>query len=1729
MLKRLILLLLLPLMTSATLLAESFNPGYNSIDLVYPGATVYFRPFYGTPIEGSSNKEFQPSDMFLNAGTDAGNDLQAVTGDSTAPTVAMYWTLISDTSDANGNIYKIYNPEYKVYIGSATSGDVKMVSDADQAGQYYIKAGTDTAYKKSSSYDETFDLTYYVYFKDVSTGKGLDANCSTRGTGNHGPFTVTAQGLADNGNAYYTVVTPTVDIADATETVWGNMGGTVIYWKPNPNQERCATSSIYYISSASKDKLDTKNYPYGVSMINGKRSMWRLVDAGKYATYYIQNVATGYYISAPTGNQMSSIPMVEDIEKAGAFKAEKTDIGETGPGIWFTYTPISKCYLQLDANSWIVGTWNDNVTGKNSQFAFDVVPEETLDGTLHMQNDIKEGVPQFLRDSKGNNYLTITAEKIAIRFFGMKDTPYGWHSAWTFEDAKATDSEGRPVYYIYNAQREVYLGPTATTGEGVALDIVKEKKDAGRYVVLDPCIGGTYCGFYDVDNPAYGYLKISGSSLVNAADFDYAFTPEEATNTVTYYLSNMTDVILSPLSMGNEGFTNIYTDFNLIRSEKVDATWQGVWGLMTAPGYDRYIDSDNFGHLWKTTDENGNKVDYDATDWPTMAYTLYNRPEQLYMMIDPVTKKVTTTSDANQATCFLIQPNTADDESSAAVGTVAHFAVATNGGSGSNYTATNQYLMFNGTELVAVTTDNPSYNDDSAFYVRAAANTSFDGIYEGAKISLYPFRLQIQHKRMYAKPAENKIYREAVTDPIDHAAYAVWTLVKCKSTDEGASSRTNVLNDDELTDVYYLFNEGAKKYMDGNVDRLSDVHLVDNVADAGRYKFHADNGTIDAVVGFSVDHDAGKALDETTNTYKWLNCSVTSTGGAFQLTGWPLVGSNRLFFVENPLTSDVAATNYIEDGAYITMIPWDYLGDPNNAKTIYPESSKYNEDGGYVYETATGNDVQCDKTQNLDTMDSAYYTWKIVAARDANGDVIPDVFYMVNAKTGNYMASTVGSSTMTTVAANADGSAPAGAGRYTPVLDTDTGLYVAFRDYDTLDNDNYGYIGNDVTVSGSASMNPMELKSSESLTSYDEKERSSQWFNPELGDYQTVNMKYHDYTHTQYWYYIKPVDVTTISTVDKDFLQWTIDNMNPGSGRTVGYFDSVEQTKQGGYVVTYDPETKTYTKTDKYSDDLTFAELANLVMYNYLHPDEVEDQDEAENALAKLRECVKDEEYIIHPRIGRFYEITSPYGFYDGLKLRETYTAKYYNEMQGQQQIHFLKSNIDTDAVTAFWRFDVVDNDESATYKDSNAHHYFHIRAVNSRDVLRRINNTVVADSRPDDNLEAGLFALNKDYNLNVYDGSVLLRSYNNNKERSYADEGSYLGIWSPEGTNDPTEAVVRSGSDQRVEPSDSEQPVGNANNWTITELKEVPIYFWNILTDDTPEDGSANESGNKYYYNTFCFPFTVEIPEGSGLNAYTDVEATSSEGKVSFVEATSNIIPAFQPFVLETTNTESLNAKLKIVYGAGEEYGLYDKKDRYTAENWKKICEDYGISTESREAYLQEVETAEANKEWSMTSIVNLSPYAEGEVGKTNTEISRKRYQTEDSSIVGNICPDPLAEDASAYVIHDDCDNVATLVTEGVHSSYENEEDALYSSSSSYIIPCNSAILILPESTDLSIEDEVVAGTENIQQDVIFNNEPERDANGNLIYFDLYGRRITNPAPGIYILTNGRKVVVRN
>jgi hypothetical protein len=506
---------------------------------------------------------------------------------------------------------------------------------------------------------------------------------------------------------------------------------------------------------------------------------------------------------------------------------------------------------------------------------------------------------------------------------------------------------------------------------------------------------------------------------------------------------------------------------------------------------------------------------------------------------------------------------------------------------------------------------------------------------------------------------------------------------------------------------------------------------------------------------------------------------------------------------------------------------------------------------------------------------------------------------------------------------------------------------------------------------------------------------------------------------------------------------------------------------------------------------------------------------------------IENEEFIVHPRVGRFYQIQSAYTYYDDLPLCETYYAKDFQESQQTQRVYFHNSGyVPVGDVSSFWRFD-----QEGRKDGTDAEHYFFVRAVNSRDVLGLTSDRVVVDTRTDNNPEAAVYSLAKPYNLIVYPGAVVMKSHYNNDARTSVKNKSYLGIYKDPGDR-YGDGTIREGSVERIEPT-TDQPILNAQNWFIKEVKDVPIYFWDTEYADDP-----TYTENAYYYNAFCFPFKVELPAFDdptygGLKAYINGTADiANDGKVIELEELQAdadgkvIIPAFQPVIIENQN-KLADSKLTIVYAEGEEYG-YD---------YEGYTNGHGRYTEDE---MKSALTADANEPWSMTSIYSLVPTKEEEKTMTNTEIAKSRNA--DVNIVGAITPQAVAQDAKVYIVHNDCNDSAELVVGGETFSYDVDdvntstltqmpnESLASDQTATYIIPCNTAVIkaaINEEDEQVAIipEDEITSGVENVSVEPVETDEAP-------VWYDLQGFRVVNPVAGnIYIRvtsTSTTKVLYR-
>jgi hypothetical protein len=1443
-------------------------------------------------------------------------------------------------------------------------------------------------------------------------------------------------------------------------------------------------------------------------------------------------------------------------------------------------TPQIRGHRPNDGDNWffirtapevVIKTLNfPDLANKELYLNSNTVVSKNSDGTYHNYH-----VAYVKGVSNGSNY----------NYFNATDSVAGNNATWTFLPAGPDHT-----YYILNKADKVYIGKTNTTSGGQRVNFTTDKSQAGRYEVVDLRGSETAFGLCDYDNPSYGNLKLVATNDPNAKTYassddssetetynrltgcilynsplaiysgDSRLVTEEVVDydatEAAHKLSKNEDVIypsiiegsttivnttflvedphdasvnlvapgvelyLSPRNkFGDQGYLNIYDEMGIIVGEKAENAWMSVWNLVPDDKYDATDDSGT--KLYRANDVHNNwnlQLAAIAAKWTNetdihkLGYNLYNRALKEYISV--AGGKLSLVKTQAEASEFYAVPS--EDGNSVAFKTT----------DGSSY-----LTLDDSTNNLAVTS---AATADSQFWLKNALNTSYSGIYDGAVVEFEPYRYD--GSKLYLNKEKGLIYRSAIKNGqmcdawgnnagFDPGAYKAWKLIQCyeSSTDEFAAKTP-------IADTYYIYNELAKMYLKPIVNGggHQGIQLTTNIDEAGQYTFYPDQ-----------EHSAAVVIKDcnTTNGEKYLNVSATSTSNEFNLVTYTLTENNRLFFVNALRETPESMMDNIYDGAYIQMIPWLYKGEEN----------QYNiGEGGYVYQRtdADGNTLTCDYDSTIDgngtsELNTIWRIHEIPNVTDANGNELNDVYYIVNEGTGEYLCKDDDGNVV--VRELPDGKTPAdiGATRYQIIPDEVSGRFVVFKDVDSVDttNNTCTYLSTDVAkTSGNDAVTTSTTKSVDTQPSGIGKDN---------------------------WYYITPVDMET--EIEKDLLDWIVKNLNPDNESIVGFFDAKKDAYSATYdenglpkrdesgkiiktpfvgpVVTYDYVTQG--KVFEHDDDeysasienikmpenpverqLTFVELVALVKYYYEKQEAGtlgdEEAIEAKKAYEALINIIENEEFIVHPRIGRFYQIESAYYYYQDLPLRETYYAQYFNEAQQTQRLHLHIADFDTDPVSSFWRFD-----QEGKKKGTDAEHYFFIRAVNSRDVLSLTADREAVDTRADNNPEAAVYSLAKPYNLIVYPGAVVLKSHYNNDARTFVKDKSYLGMY-----KDPTttfgNGIPREGSVERIEPTEF-QPTLNAQNWFIKEVKEVPLYLWNA---------ELAESGI-YYYNTYCFPFKVELPayddaDEGGLKAYIKGKADiTNDGKVIELEELAVnedgkvIVPAFQPVIIESQKGVKY-PKLKIVYAEGEEYG-YD---------YEGYAEGNGRFTKPSSAQRREAD-ATTSDPWSMTSIDHLAPY-DDEEGMDNTTIAQTRFAS--TGITGAITPHAIEEGEKVYVLHNNNDDTAELVVGGETFSYDASdvntatlmqlpnESLPDNPTATYIIPCNTAVIAANDNeTDPEVkvtdEDEITSGVENVTVEPVETDEAP-------VWYDLQGFRVVNPVAGnIYIRvtsTSTTKVLYR-
>ncbi len=364
----------------------------------------------------------------------------------------------------------------------------------------------------------------------------------------------------------------------------------------------------------------------------------------------------------------------------------------------------------------------------------------------------------------------------------------------------------------------------------------------------------------------------------------------------------------------------------------------------------------------------------------------------------------------------------------------------------------------------------------------------------------------------------------------------------------------------------------------------------------------------------------------------------------------------------------------------------------------------------------------------------------------------------------------------------------------------------------------------------------------------------------------------------------------------------------------------------------------------------------------------------------------------------------------------------------------------------------------------TDADNYYFLRAVNSRKVMRYTSNNTIVDLREDTNEQAGLYSIVKD-NRVVYDHAVALKSHFNNDNRTLSPY-PYLGTFTINQGDTPN-PYAHDGEETDVR--------DGCNILSPTDDYVQGANNWRIAevttmsvhfyhSDDIVTYNLTDESK---YYNAVCYPFAVKLPEE--LKAYSAGVGLVNGGTTLWLTRIET--PDGRQDVIPANSPAIIEAP---------EAGTYQLTILYDA-----------------------------------------------------------KYRSINFGLEGTITPLALESNEKIYVIHDDCDQYARGVVEGTDYSYDPELEqkdtgkpahSLYNSDSTYIVPANTAyVKTLVDQDYLDIEDLGLptTGVEDVTIDAPGKGYVT-DSDGNPVYYDLCGRRVVNPTAGLYILSNGKKVIVK-
>jgi hypothetical protein len=1147
---------------------------------------------------------------------------------------------------------------------------------------------------------------------------------------------------------------------------------------------------------------------------------------------------------------------------------------------------------------------------------------------------------------------------------------------------------------------------------------------------------------------------------------DLYITPHEYRDTNTYT---------------NLGYVTAYPEMNVLKASQALNSWQSVFSLesTTRNSTDIWSARDS----WQQTELEANLNDI---------YRIYNRINHKYLADITTTAKgakVTFVDTEAEAGLYQFEYDFLDGTGVAIKG-VSKTSATNAPAAGKTATADDYYLNFSSDNYLIHGTEDVN----SVFYLTDADGESWDAINNSDYVYWTPYRGYDDYARpaQYTDGKDNylKVIRNTTVD-----AYSVWQLVPITITDEEIAGKTGSTYNGEYAyggneattpstfkeNLYNLYNPISHKYVKSiaSVPANGVAATTKNPSEAGRYRIYRDPQY--KCANIIRDIDSSKGAD-------YLNMNGTSNGGVTHLTVWPNDELNRLFYFTTveELPQPIIDDQQIKDGWTFSIIPYEFF---ENVNPDYYKNATHSHAEGYVYEDSSTHELytSLEKVYDENYPMKDYSLFQLEQAKDSDGNAIPNTWLIKNVGTGEYVMPTTTDGTKQQMTSD-----KSEAGHYEIIWDYWDQTTVYFHDVDKdIDHqsDAWWWWNNSESYTDVPSYN--KTYGGDAIANH-------------------ANVVTNEDANARNRFYVYPAEGGDDLTEEMfDYLKWILVN----TGEWVGDYDYDTFSEVNEY----------FSKllNDLFGIEVTFEDNAvEETLLNQLSTLSIKDKlsELDNNALNKLKEqynkavtLAANEESRVHPKPQRLYYIYSPLvdasegeatlsNDADYMHLQETYYERDYQEEQAQQRV-FSAIRDNTSFVEQqpplMWYFEKQDK-----LNGTDAQCYYYIQAANSKKAMRITGNNKVIDIRDVADPEAALYSLVKDEKICIKPHSVGLRSHWDNDARTYVNGYSLLGL------NNEVEKVdinygydVRHGSETAVtDPSAKGQ---NANIWRIKLVTDFPILFKPQGDDYTGK-----------YYNAFYFPFDVQLP--AGLTAYSGgygllagenetkkidlgpLQFTYNDPDTNTVATATNIVPAYTPVVIIADTAT----------------------DPSTGEDWRLTV-----------LYCQ----------------LDENDQPQESIYKPLTPVTG-------FGLVGTDVPCELEKGQKAYIFHDDDDDAANLVQEGENYSYAHtdgdvhvtvdgekfynmqlrQSDILTETAATYVITPNTAYIPVEDDAPGEVEINVTDTPTGIFSISVGDDyhfgpaEPERDANGNLIYFDLMGRRIINPSAGIYILTNGQKVVVK-